>query len=110
MEAPSEIVVYRARSVHTMDPDASVADAVAVRGDRVIAVGRLDEVLEAVTDGPVRTDDTFAGAVLLPGLIDQHLHPLLGATTLATEVIATEDWVLPGRVLPAASSPGEYDE
>ncbi|MGA1074075.1 MAG: amidohydrolase [Ilumatobacteraceae bacterium] len=110
MEAPSEIVVYRARSVHTMDPDASVADAVAVRADRVIAVGRLDEVLEAVTDGPVRTDDTFADAVLLPGLIDQHLHPLLGATTLATEVIATEDWVLPGRVLPAASSPGEYDE
>jgi len=45
---------------------------------------------------------------VLPGLIDQHLHPILGATTLATEVIATEDWVLPDRTFPAANSHDEY--
>ena len=44
----------------------------------------------------------------MPGLIDQHLHPILGALTLATEVIATEDWVLPGRTFKAANSSVEY--
>ena len=46
--------------------------------------------------------------VLCPGLIDQHLHPLLGATTLMTEVIAVEDWVLPDKTFRAARSPEEY--
>ena len=45
---------------------------------------------------------------MLPGLIDQHLHPLLGASTLATEVIATEDWVLPRVTFPGAYAPEEY--
>ena len=31
-----------------------------------------------------------------------------GATTLATEVIATEDWVLPDRTYPAANTHDEY--
>ena len=46
--------------------------------------------------------------VLCPGLIDQHLHPLLGATTLMTAVIAVEDWVLPDKTFRAARSPEEY--
>jgi predicted amidohydrolase YtcJ len=53
-------------------------------------------------------DDSLANNVILPGLIDQHLHPILGASTLATEVIATEDWVLPDRTYPAAHSRRAY--
>ncbi len=53
-------------------------------------------------------NDTFNSKIVLPGLIDQHLHPILGALTLATEVIATEDWVLPGRTFKAANSSEEY--
>ena len=106
-------VVHRAALVRTMaDGDAtttsSTANAVAVDAGRIVAVGSLDDVLAAV-GGPVEIDDTFADHVLLPGLIDQHLHPLLGATTLATEVIATEDWVLPDRTFGAARSSDEYD-
>jgi len=44
----------------------------------------------------------------LPGLIGQHLHPILGALTLAVEVIAPEDWVLPGRTYKAAMTPEDY--
>ena len=44
----------------------------------------------------------------MPGLIDQHLHPILGAAALATEVIATEEWELPGRTVEAANSHDEY--
>lgn len=100
---PNSTTVYRARRVQTMDPGVPEATAVAVSGGRITAVGALEDLRAA---GEV--DDTFADAVLLPGLIDQHLHPLLGAATLVTEVIAIEDWVLPDRTFPAAHSPEEY--
>ncbi|MFN8070956.1 MAG: amidohydrolase [Mycobacterium sp.] len=93
--------VFTARRIITMDPDIADAEAVAVRDGRIVAVG-------AAGDLGGEVDDTFADAVLVPGLIDQHLHPILGATTLTTEVIAIEDWVLPGRTFPAAHSPEEY--
>ncbi len=112
------ITVHRAAAVVTMagtldrhdlgPSDVVVAEAVAVEDDRIVAVGSLDDVLATVGDRPHEIDDTFADAVLLPGLIDQHLHPILGATTLATEVIATEDWVLPDVTFPAAHSHDEY--
>lgn len=95
--------VFTARRVITMDPAMPEAQAVAVSGGRIVAVGSLADLRDA---GPV--DDTYADGVLCPGLIDQHLHPILGASTLMTEVIAIEDWVLPDRTFPAAHSPDEY--
>jgi len=101
--AMPENIVYPAGRVITMDPEVPDATAVAVRDGRIVAVGSLADL------GPMGVvDETFAKAVLVPGLIDQHLHPILGATTLTTEVIAIEDWVLPGRTYPAAGSPEEY--
>ncbi|MCB1288611.1 MAG: amidohydrolase, partial [Mycobacterium sp.] len=91
--------IYTARRVITMDTDHPEATAVAVDDGRITAVGNVEE-LHAAGD----LDDTFADAVIVPGLIDQHLHPILGATTLATEVIAIEDWVLPERSFAAARS------
>lgn len=86
-----------------MDPDRPDATAVAVAGDRVAAVGSPETL-----SGTGVVDHRFADAVLLPGLIDQHLHPVLGATTLMTDVIAPEDWDLPGRRCPAAATEREY--
>ena len=101
------ITIHTARTIVTMDSALPTAEAVAVDGERIVAVGTLADVRAAVGDAAV-VDDTLRDHVVLPGLIDQHLHPILGATTLATEVIATEDWVLPDRVFPAAHSHDEY--
>jgi predicted amidohydrolase YtcJ len=87
-----------------MDPDQPRATAILVDGDRIVAVG----VFEDLVSGGYEVDDTFADAVVCAGFIDQHLHPVLGATTLVTEVIATEDWALPGKLCPAARSQDEY--
>jgi predicted amidohydrolase YtcJ len=95
--------VFPARRVITMDPSLPDAEAVAVTDGRIAAVGALADLRET---GSV--DETFSDAVLLPGLIDQHLHPILGASTLMTEVIAVEDWVLPDKTFPAANSQQEY--
>lgn len=101
--------IFVARNIHTMNADQTTATAVLVRDGRIASLGTLDEVIAACGTEPFEVDDQFADAVLLPGLIDQHLHPLLAATTLATEVIATEDWVLPDRTYPAAKSEADYD-
>jgi len=105
---PEPVVVYVARRIHTLEPANPDATAVAVAGKRIVAVGTLDEVKGALGDRRFVVDETFRTKVMLPGLIDQHLHPLLGALCLSTEVIATEDWVLPGRTFKAANSPSEY--
>ena len=108
--ASNQTTVYLAKKVLTMDRARPEATAVAVRGDRIVAVGSLAEVEAALAGSAYARDETFRDKVILPGFIDQHLHPILGALTLATEVIAPEDWVLPGRTYKAASSPAEYRE
>lgn len=91
-----------------MEPGFPTVEAVAVRGDRIIAVGSLDTVLASLGEVPFLLDETLRDYVVLPGLIDQHLHPLLGAAALSMEVVSSEDWVLPGHTCPAAHSPEEY--
>lgn len=102
MAAPRS-TVFAARRVITMDPATPEATAVAVAGGRITAVGALEDLREL---GPV--DRSLADAVLCTGLIDQHLHPVLGASTLMSEVIAIEDWVLPGKTFPAARTAADY--
>ena len=97
-----------AKKILTMERSNPEATAVAVAGKQILAVGSFEEVKAALGDRQFTVNDTFKSKVILPGLIDQHLHPILGALTLATEVIATEDWVLPGRTFKAANSREEY--
>ena len=101
---PEAVTIYPANKILTMERSNPEATAVAVAGKRILAVGSLDEVKAALGDLKFTVNDTFQSKVVLPGLIDQHLHPFLGALTLATEVIATEDWVLPGRTFKSANS------
>jgi predicted amidohydrolase YtcJ len=69
--AEDELVVYPARLVRTLDPARPTAQAVAVRGDRIRAVGTLDEL---ASYGPARVDDRYADRVLLPGFVEAHSH------------------------------------
>ena len=100
--------LYPARRVITMEPDSAEATAVAVSGDRVVAVGSLAELRDADNLGGAVMDETFADAFVCAGFIDQHLHPVLGATTLTTEVIAPEEWAVGDRTFPAADSEDAY--
>jgi predicted amidohydrolase YtcJ len=103
-----EPVVYPARKIVTMERSNPEATAVAVLGKQILLAGSLPEVKAFLGDRPYRVDDTLASKIILPGLIDQHLHPLLGALTLAVEVIAPEDWIVPGKIWKKASGQQEY--
>ncbi len=59
-------------SIVTMDREHPTAEAVAVRGGRIVAVGRYDEA-RAALDEDVEVVD-LDGRTLIPGLIDSHCH------------------------------------
>jgi len=69
--------------VITVDPDFSVAEAVAVKDGRITAVGSSAEMAELVGAGTEVID--LGGRTVLPGLIDSHLHML--GTGLAMSMI-----------------------
>ncbi|MFV0473254.1 MAG: amidohydrolase [Pikeienuella sp.] len=72
----SDIIIYKARKIITMDPNMPEATHVAVRDGRILAVGGADC---AGQWGGGRADDRFAGAVLTPGFIEGHAHMMAGA-------------------------------
>src|SRR5690606_1087543 len=59
-------------SVLTIDPDAPRAEGVAVRGDRIVAVGPASD-LHALA-GPYTRVIELGGRCLLPGFHDAHVH------------------------------------
>ncbi len=60
-------------NIRTMDPIAPLADAVAVRGSRIEAVGEGNE-LRDLAKGPDWRVIDLGGKTVLPGFIDSHLH------------------------------------
>ena len=80
MTAQATLIVTDAR-VLTMDPAAPHARAVALSGDRVLAVGGEDEV--AALAGPGCRVIEAGGRSVLPGLVESHLHLFMGGAELA---------------------------
>lgn len=74
---PAELILYRGKIV-TVDEDFSIAEAVAIRGDRILAVGTNEQILELANDDTDVVD--LKGKTVLPGLIDSHVHAT-GAST-----------------------------
>lgn len=66
--------------VHTVDPGRPRAEAVAVAGDRIAAVGSAGEI--AAWIGPRTRVVDLAGRLLLPGFQDAHVHPVFGGMDL----------------------------
>jgi predicted amidohydrolase YtcJ len=84
--------ILTARTVITMDPGTPRAEAVAVSGDRIVAVGTLDACRAALPGAEVT--DTGAAA-LLPGFIDAHSHPLLSGTAMMPPAYWIAPWFAP---------------
>ena len=108
MKALPEVEIYTAGKIHTMDPTNPSAEAIAVQGDRILAVGRLKELQKALKDQPYRIDRRFEDKVIVPGFIAQHVHPFLGALSMESTIISIEDWALPSGYVKKAEGHEEY--
>ena len=104
------ITVFVAKKIVTMDSTNPTATAVAIRGRRIVSVGTLENLKPWLDAHPHRIDDRFKDKVLMPGLIDPHLHPLLGAIQFGTHWITPEAWSLHDEIVQATTSEEQYRE
>jgi predicted amidohydrolase YtcJ len=72
-------LVFTGGPVHTADAARRRATSVAVRGERIVAVGH-DEVKELI--GPRTEVVDLRGRLLIPGFQDAHVHPVGGGLEL----------------------------
>jgi predicted amidohydrolase YtcJ len=72
--------IYRNGTIYTVDAKDSVQQALAVRGGRIVYVGDNDGV-KALTGKKTEVID-LQGRMLMPGLIDGHMHPQSGGSRL----------------------------
>lgn len=70
-------VIFRGGTVYTVNPDKQVAEAVAVRGKRILAVGTNAEI-DKLAESTTKIVD-LKGRMVLPGFVEGHTHPLLGS-------------------------------
>ena len=76
---PVEQVLYNGK-IFTAEPEHPYAEAVAIRGDKIVAVGTRAEASQAVGRDAEQID--LKGKFLTPGLIDSHCHAVDGGLTL----------------------------
>lgn len=69
--APADIVLLNG-TVLTVDANDRVAEAIAVRGNRIVAVGTSAEIAQLAGPRTQRID--LAGRTVTPGLLDAHNH------------------------------------
>ncbi|HEX6627390.1 MAG TPA: amidohydrolase [Gemmatimonadaceae bacterium] len=79
--APASIVIVNG-AVWTADSAKPSAEAVAISGDRIVAVGPNSEIRRLISP-QTRVIDA-GGGMVLPGFIDSHVHFLAGGLNLAS--------------------------
>ncbi|MCP8634820.1 amidohydrolase [Pseudomonas mosselii] len=77
--AAVDLILHNAK-VYTAEPGQPLQQAVAVEGEKIVAVGSDQAVLRLKVDG-TRTID-LGGKVLMPGLLDSHSHAIKGGLQL----------------------------
>ena len=71
----TKITIFTAKKIITMNPVRPEAIAVAVRDNRILGIGTVDELKGY---GTYTTEDMFKDKILIPGLIEAHGHSLSG--------------------------------
>lgn len=102
--APKRGVIYPVRELVTLS--AAHGDAVYVQGARIAGIGTRAELIRAHPRAAI--DNRYSDKIMVPGLIEHHVHPFLAAIMMASEVIAIEDWDLPDGVKAGARTRALY--
>jgi predicted amidohydrolase YtcJ len=77
-------IVLTNGKIVTVDDRFTIAQAAAIQGDRIVAVGSSQEIARMAGAG-TRTID-LRGRTVIPGLIDNHMHIMRAGTTWQYEV------------------------
>lgn len=77
--------IYYNGQIVTMNESSDWAQAVAVRGNKILAVGSVEQLLADKADDTTLVD--LQGKMMLPGFIDSHCHPVFAMFFLGGLVI-----------------------
>jgi predicted amidohydrolase YtcJ len=82
-QQPAPDLILSNGKIITVDERFTIAQAVAIKGDRIVAVGTNQEMAQLAGTNTRRID--LMGRSVTPGLIDNHMHLLRAATTWLRE-------------------------
>jgi len=110
-QQPAPDLVLTNGKIITVDERFTVAQAVAIKGDRIVAVGTNQAIAQLA--GPNTRKVDLMGKAVTPGLIDNHMHLLRAATTWLRElrfdgVESRKQAVQMLRARAKAAGPGEW--
>lgn len=106
-DSAPDLVIHHAK-VFTADPAHRWAEAVAIRGNRIVAVGTNAEVTALAGDDTKRID--AGGRVLIPGFNDAHTHQGPRPQGFALSLDDDPTWALAnaGIVNATEETPGDF--
>ncbi len=81
-ENPADVILFGGRII-TLDSASTIAQAVAIRSERIMAVGS-DRQVRAL-QGPQTTMIDLGGRTVVPGLIEAHAHPEMASLSELAE-------------------------
>lgn len=85
-DIPADLILYGG-VVHTVDPEQPTVEAVAVRGDKIVAVGTNESMLKL--RGPKTRVIPLRGKLVVPGFNDNHVHFASAARFLEFNIMTT---------------------
>src|SRR5580698_3462765 len=83
-QEPAPDLILSNGKIITVDDRFTIAQAVAIRGDRILAAGANQAITRLAGPNTRRID--LRGRAVIPGLIDNHMHLLRAAATWAKEL------------------------
>jgi predicted amidohydrolase YtcJ len=104
-QATAPITIYTAKKIITMNAQQPEATAVAVKDNKIYAVGSLDGMKSWMKPGSFQVNDAFANSIITPGMIEAHSHFTMLAVFLQHTYVGY--WNFPGKngqILPGIKS------
>jgi predicted amidohydrolase YtcJ len=102
------IEVFTAKKIITMNDAWPTGTAVAVRDGVILEVGSIESLQPWLSKHEHFINHSFADQILMPGLIDPHLHPVMAAVLLPMQFITALEWKFPWETVPATATPEAY--
>ncbi len=92
-ESTDRIVI--AKDLITLDTKYQNANAIFIKGNKIHAVGPKENLIKEFPT--IRVDNSHQDSIVVPGFIEHHIHPLLAAITMNSEIVAIDDWNVPHK-------------
>ena len=109
IENPADMIIINGK-ILTVDEQFTIAEALAIKEDKIIAVGSNHEISKLADSHSTIID--AAGRTVIPGIIDAHLHPEMASLSEIEETIPDVhsisellDWI---KTLTTTKQEGEW--